>query len=48
MPKNIKQVKKTRAHKALFDVNLPFKARVETSKVSFKRHSKHRKTDLHI
>ena len=48
MTKNIKQSKKTRAHRALFDANLPFKARVEVSKVQFKRHDKRRKSpDLH-
>ena len=49
MTKNIKQSKKTRAQRqALFDANLPFKARVEVSKVQFKRHDKHRKSpDLH-
>ena len=36
-----KQVKQ-RAHKALFDTSLPFRARTERSVKQYKRNSKHR------
>ena len=31
-----------RAHKALFDSTLPFKAKVERDRKKFKRHDKHK------
>lgn len=39
----IKVPKKKRAHKALFDADLPFKPKVEKNKKAFKRHKKHKK-----
>jgi hypothetical protein len=46
--KNIIVVKipqKIRAHRALFDADLPFKNRVETSQKLYKRNKKHRKNN---
>lgn len=36
---------KPRAHRALFDDNLPFKGRREEPRTTYKRHSKHKGRD---
>jgi hypothetical protein len=39
----MKKPNKIRRHYALFDPNLPFKAKVEVSKVAYNRKKKHKK-----
>jgi hypothetical protein len=41
----VKIPQKIRAHRALFDANLPFKNRVENSKKLYRRHEKHTKNN---
>jgi hypothetical protein len=41
----VKIPQKIRAHRALFDANLPFRNRAETSQKLYQRNKKHRKKD---
>ena len=44
----VKQPKRTRAHRVLFDSDLPFKPRTERNKMAYQRKAKHQNREYEI